>query len=83
MIEGINAGADDYITKSADFEVLKARLRAQLRRKQFEDENRRIRDELLRKEMEAAHGYEIRVAGSRADKEYGTPFQRTSSTVAI
>ena len=54
MIAGINAGADDYITKSADFEVLKARVRAQLRRKQFEDENRRIREQLLRKEIEAA-----------------------------
>jgi len=56
MIESINAGADDYITKSADFEVLKARLRAQLRRKHFEDEHRRMREELLHKEMEAAEG---------------------------
>ena len=42
MIEGINAGADDYIAKSPDFEVLTARLRAQLRRKHFENENRRM-----------------------------------------
>ena len=54
MIEGINAGADDYIAKSADFDVLKARLRAQLRRKYFEDENRRIREKLVRRETEAA-----------------------------
>jgi DNA-binding response OmpR family regulator/anti-sigma regulatory factor (Ser/Thr protein kinase) len=54
MIEGINAGADDYIVKSSNFEVVKAPLRAQLRRKQFEDENRRIREELLRKEVEGA-----------------------------
>ena len=53
MIEGINAGADDYIAKSADFDVLKARLRAQLRRKHFEDENRRIREKLVRRETEA------------------------------
>jgi DNA-binding response OmpR family regulator len=53
MLEGINAGADDYITKSADFDVLKARLKAQLRRRQFEDENRLFREQLLRKEMEA------------------------------
>jgi len=64
MIAGINAGADDYITKSADFEVLKARVRAQLRRKQFEDENRRIREQLLRKELEAA---EARAAHELAD----------------
>jgi DNA-binding response OmpR family regulator len=54
MIAGINAGADDYITKSGDFEILKARLRAQLRRKQFEDENRSIREQLLQKEIEAS-----------------------------
>ncbi len=53
LIEGINAGADDYIAKSADFDVLKARLRAQLRRKHFEDENRRIREQLVRRETEA------------------------------
>jgi PAS domain S-box-containing protein len=52
MIEGINAGADDYIAKNADFEVLKARLRAQLRRKHFEDENRRINEQLVRRETE-------------------------------
>jgi len=52
MIEGINAGADDYIAKSSDHEVLCARVRAQLRRKQFEDENRSIREQLLQKELE-------------------------------
>ncbi|HUQ94023.1 MAG TPA: response regulator [Bryobacteraceae bacterium] len=54
MVDGINAGADDYIPKSGDFEVLRARLRAQLRRKQYEDENQRVRQELLHKEIEAA-----------------------------
>jgi two-component system NtrC family sensor kinase len=52
MIEGINAGADDYIAKSSDVEILCARVRAQLRRKQFEDENRNIREQLLQKEVE-------------------------------
>jgi DNA-binding response OmpR family regulator len=54
FIEGINSGADDYICKSSDFTVLKARLRAQLRRKQSEDQYRLIREELHRKEIEAA-----------------------------
>jgi two-component system, NtrC family, sensor kinase len=53
MVQGLGAGADDYIQKSSDFEVLRARVRAQIRRKQFEDENRRIREELLRSEIEA------------------------------
>jgi two-component system, NtrC family, sensor kinase len=52
MIQGLAAGADDYISKSAEFDILKARLRAQIRRKQFEDENRQVREELLRKELE-------------------------------
>jgi two-component system, NtrC family, sensor kinase len=52
MIEGINAGADDYVAKSSDLDVLRARVRAQLRRKQFEDENRSIRERLLQKELE-------------------------------
>ncbi|MBL8796023.1 MAG: response regulator [Planctomycetia bacterium] len=54
MIAGFNAGADDFISKSSAFDVLHARLRAQLRRKQFEDETRRMREELLSKELEAA-----------------------------
>jgi DNA-binding response OmpR family regulator len=64
MIEGINAGADDYIAKSNDPAVLNARLRAQLRRKQFEDENRSIREELLKKEIEAT---EARAARTLAE----------------
>ncbi len=68
MIEGINAGADDYIAKSGDFEILKARLRAQLRRKQFEDENRDIREQLHRREMEAVETQALReLAEGRAE----------------
>jgi two-component system NtrC family sensor kinase len=52
MIEGINEGADDFIAKSSDFEVLQARIKAQLRRKQFEEENHNIRERLLQKELE-------------------------------
>ncbi len=62
LIEGINAGADDYVGKSASLEVIKARLRAQLRRKQFEDENRKIRDDLQKKETEARVAREVAAA---------------------
>ncbi len=54
MVDGMNAGADDYIPKSADFDVLRARVRAQLRRKQIEDEYRSIHKELVQKQVEAA-----------------------------
>ena len=53
MLEGLSAGADDYISKSSEFEVLSARVLAQMRRKQFEDQNRRYREELLSRELEA------------------------------
>ena len=67
MIEGLSAGADDYISKSSELDVLKARVRAQIRRKQFEDENRRIREELLRTEIEAAEARAAReLAATRA-----------------
>jgi two-component system, NtrC family, sensor kinase len=67
MIEGLAIGADDYIAKSSEFEVLKARVRAQIRRKQFEDEHRRIREDLLRSELEAADARAARqVAETRA-----------------
>ena len=67
MIEGLAAGADDYIAKSSEMEVLKARVRAQIRRKQFEDENRRIREELLHKELEATEARAAReLAETRA-----------------
>ena len=67
MLEGLGAGADDYIAKSSEFDVLKARVRAQIRRKQFEDENRRIREELLKKELEATEARAAReIAETRA-----------------
>jgi PAS domain S-box-containing protein len=61
MLEGINAGADDYISKSSDFDIVRARVRAQLRRKHFEAENRRIHDELHRKELEASQERAARI----------------------
>ena len=67
MIAGINAGADDYIAKSSEREVLFARVRAQLRRKQFEDENRGIREQLLQKEREVVVAHSAQeLAESRA-----------------
>jgi two-component system, NtrC family, sensor kinase len=67
MLDGLAAGADDYITKSSELDVLKARLQAQIRRKQFEDEHRQIREELLRKELEASEARAAReLAETRA-----------------
>ncbi len=66
-IEGLSAGADDYIAKSSEFQVLRARVLAQLRRKQFEEENRHIQEQMLRRELEATEARAAReVAETRA-----------------
>ena len=39
-MEACNAGADDYVSIANGLDVVRARVRAQLRRKQFGDENR-------------------------------------------
>jgi two-component system NtrC family sensor kinase len=68
LFDALEAGADDYIHKSAEFGVLKARVRAQLRRKQFEDDNRRIRLDQYQMELEATEARAARVlADSRAE----------------
>ncbi|HKO53715.1 MAG TPA: response regulator [Polyangiaceae bacterium] len=67
MIEALASGADDFISKSSELEVLKARVRAQLRRKQFEDEHRSVREKLLRSQIEAAEARAAReLAETRA-----------------
>jgi DNA-binding response OmpR family regulator len=67
MIDGLAAGADDYIAKSSDFSVLRARVAAQIRRKQFEDDNRLYRERLLQKELETAEARAAqRLAETRA-----------------
>jgi two-component system NtrC family sensor kinase len=54
MIEALAAGADDYVPVSGDVQVLAARIRAQLRRRQLQDEHRLLRETLLRQQIEAA-----------------------------
>lgn len=68
LFDALEAGADDYIEKSTEFEVLKARVRAKLRRKQFEDDNRRNRMDLHKMQLEATEARAARVlADSRAE----------------
>lgn len=68
MLEGLAAGADDFIPKSSELDVVKARVRTQIRRKQFEDENRRIRDQLLQQKLEATEARAARdLAETRAE----------------
>jgi DNA-binding response OmpR family regulator len=54
VLEGLSAGADDFVSKANGFDVLSARIQAQIRRKQVEDEQRKVREQLLRSEVDAA-----------------------------
>ncbi|MFT3767673.1 MAG: hybrid sensor histidine kinase/response regulator [Minicystis sp.] len=63
----LRAGADDFVTKSDDFQILEARLRAHIRRRRFEDEIRRIREELLNAQHAASQAQaERELAETRA-----------------
>ncbi|MFV3130282.1 response regulator [Niveispirillum sp. KHB5.9] len=67
LMRGLEAGADDYVTKANDIEIIKARIRALLRRKLLHEENLRISTEfhLKERELENAHE-ERRLAEARA-----------------
>ena len=54
MLDCLAAGADDYVRAADGPETLRAHVRGQIRRKQSLDESRRIREELMRRELDAA-----------------------------
>jgi two-component system NtrC family sensor kinase len=67
MTRGLEAGADDFVGKSNDMAVLKARIRALLRRKFYQEENGRIIEELKNKELETVRARgEMKAAEVRA-----------------
>lgn len=48
VVEGLGAGAEDFVTKGADAEVIHARLRALLRMKSYQDQLRRVNQQMTR-----------------------------------
>ncbi|MCO8269886.1 response regulator [Actinoplanes sp. TRM 88003] len=54
MLACLEAGADDYVRADSGSDALRAHVRTQIRRKQSHDESRRIREELMRRELDAA-----------------------------
>jgi DNA-binding response OmpR family regulator len=54
LLDCLGAGADDYVRSADGAEALRAHVRGQIRRKQSLDESRRIREELMRRELDAA-----------------------------
>jgi len=47
-VEGLGAGADDFVTKGSDTEILLARLRALLRMKRYQDQLRKLNQQITR-----------------------------------
>ncbi|MBB6251028.1 response regulator [Nitrospirillum iridis] len=67
MMRGLEAGADDFVGKASESEILKARIRALLRRKFLHEENLRISGEFRDKELELERTRdERRIAQERA-----------------
>jgi serine phosphatase RsbU (regulator of sigma subunit) len=48
VVQGLGAGADDFVTKGADIEIVAARLRALLRVKAYQDQLRRMNQQMTR-----------------------------------
>jgi serine phosphatase RsbU (regulator of sigma subunit) len=48
VVEGLGAGADDFVTKGSDIEIVVARLRALLRMKAYQDQLRRMNHQMTR-----------------------------------
>jgi serine phosphatase RsbU (regulator of sigma subunit) len=48
VVEGLGAGADDFVTKGSDTEILLARLRALLRVKRYQDQLRKLNEQITR-----------------------------------
>src|SRR5687768_5708884 len=48
VVEGLGAGADDFVTKGSDIEIVVARLRSLLRMKAYQDQLRRMNTQMTR-----------------------------------
>ena len=69
MTQGLEAGADDFLNKSSDLTVVKARIRGLVRRKRFQEENARISRKLKERELETlAAQAEARARAKWADE---------------
>lgn len=78
IIACLDAGADDYVSKSGDVAVLRARVLAQIRRKQFEDESRIIREQLAFRQTAAAEMQ----ASRDANAEQSAAMERCRARIA-
>jgi two-component system NtrC family sensor kinase len=67
MNRGLEAGADDFVSKSGDLAILKARIQALMRRRVFQEENARIAAEIKARDLETFQARaSLEVAEARA-----------------
>jgi len=67
MNRGLEAGADDFVSKSGDLAVLRARIQALMRRRVFQEENARIVDEIKARDLETLQARaSLEIAEARA-----------------
>ena len=76
MTRGLEAGADDFLNKSSDLTVVKARIRGLVRRKRFQEENTRISRELKEREMETLAAQADARARARVAEEMEEAYKR-------
>jgi|GEM_PF-1196863 len=68
-VAAIQAGADDYLGPASDQAIILARTKSQLRRKRMEDENRGLREHIMRQELETQAQRHLAEARSRHAEE--------------
>jgi two-component system NtrC family sensor kinase len=67
MNRSLEAGADDFVSKSGDLAVLKARIQALMRRRVFQEENARIVAEIKARDLETLQARaSLEIAEARA-----------------
>src|SRR5258708_35355881 len=64
VVDGLEAGADDFVTKGSDTEILLARLRALLRVKAYQDQLRKLNQQITRDLQIARRAQEALVPAS-------------------
>jgi len=68
LVSCLAAGADHFLARTDGVAILRANVRSQIRRKQSQDRARRIREELLRGELEAIEAQAAKkLAAARAE----------------
>ncbi len=65
VVEGLGAGAEDFVTKGSDIEIVVARLRALLRMKTYQDQLRRMNDQ-MRRDLQIARRVQEALVPERA-----------------